>query len=145
LSAIKHSTLGQAEFNYDALERLSYLVLGNDAWTTYTYDQYGRLTAFDIKEADNDRILRHSWGYDALGRKSATADITVTSPYFSENLIDITYDAASRLTRETFKVSGGATNWDVQSRRFNGLTLLIGTRRRRRFPGPLIPRSALLR
>ena len=49
--------------------------------------------------------------------KSASADITVTSPYTgSYNKIDIAYDTggASRLARETFKVNGGASAWDVQ-------------------------------
>ena len=31
----------------------------------------------DIKDAGDGRILRHSWGYDALNRKG---DITVNSP-----------------------------------------------------------------
>ena len=111
LDTVEHSTLGEAAFTYDSHDRLSVLTLGNDAYTTYTYDAYGRLTAFDIKEDDDDRLLKHEWGYDALGRKTKPgpmdAGIVITSPYVPYDTLAITYDSASRLTREYLNGIGG--------------------------------------
>ena len=111
LETLAHSTLGTATFTYNADDRLSNLELGNGAYTDYGYDAYGRLNQFDIKESDDDRLVKHNWAYDNLWRKG---DITVTIPGVSYNLLDLTYDAKGELTRETFKISGGSNDWDVE-------------------------------
>ncbi len=43
-------------------------------------------------------------------------DVTVTIPGVAYDLLDLTYDKASRLTDETFKINGGANQWDVDHR-----------------------------
>jgi uncharacterized protein RhaS with RHS repeats len=67
------------------------------------------LISFDLKEVSGARLVKHLWGYDALGRKDAAADIEVSSAYFTADTIDIAYDSASRLTSE--QLSGGTGAW----------------------------------
>ena len=115
LEGVSHSSLGEAVLTYIGDDRLSRLTLGNGAYTDYTFDDQGRMIAFDHRELGGTQILKHSWEYDALGRKNATADITISSALdgWTPTKIDITYDTASRLTREKL-MNGGTPIWDVQ-------------------------------
>ena len=107
LSTVDHTTLGTAGFTYNTDDRLTQVALGNGAATAFTYDTHGRMTAFDLSSggASPVRLVKNEWAYDTLGRKSATSDITVTAPDFTENMIDLTYDSASRLRGEYFKTA----------------------------------------
>ena len=80
MGSVAHSTLGEADFNYNNTKDdwLTQLVTGNGASTNYAYDTYGRLTSFDIKNGSGTRLVKHEWSYDNMGRKDASADITVT-------------------------------------------------------------------
>jgi hypothetical protein len=66
------------------------------------------MTAFDHRAYGGSRLLKHTWAYDALGRKDATADITVESGLgsWTPTKIDVTYDDAGRLTREKLMAGG---------------------------------------
>jgi RHS repeat-associated protein len=91
------------------------------AYTVYGYDVYYRLTSVDHYEkvlGTPVQMIKLDWSYDALWRKDATTDpnnrdIKITSNHTGgKNKIDITYDKASRLTRE--KLTDGTLNaWDI--------------------------------
>jgi YD repeat-containing protein len=111
LDAIAHSTIGVATFEYNSDDLLSKLTLGNGAYTTYAYDAYFRLTAFDTYDASESRLIKHDWSYDDLGRKKeggTGGGVNVTG---ETNLTKIAfeYDAAGRLAYEDY--NGGY--WDV--------------------------------
>lgn len=122
LDSLTHSSLGTASFSYNNTtdDLLQTLTLGNTAYTSFGYDGYNRLISYDLQEKPGGsaaRLLKHEWIFDALWRKDASnpsGDISVTSSYTNgNNKIDITYDTASRLTRE--KLTDGTTSeWDNQ-------------------------------
>jgi YD repeat-containing protein len=108
LDALTHSALGTATFEYDGPDRrMSRLTLGNGAATEYAYDAQRRQTGFDIKDGLATRLLRHDWGYDALNRKTSLVVDIPSAPALTS--LNIEYDAASRLARETLYGS-----WDVR-------------------------------
>jgi YD repeat-containing protein len=122
LSSIGNSSgLLTAYFTYNNTtdDLLTLLTQGNGAHTDYGYDTYKRLQSIDNYENPlgvATRMIKFNWSYDPLWRKDSTADITVTSPNTGgKDRIDITYDKASRLTREKLmKVSDSSTAWDIQ-------------------------------
>jgi len=122
LASLVHSTLGSAGMTYDAAtDLLAAVTLPDGSATAYGYDALQRLTSLDVSGPAGApaRVIRQSWGYDALGRKDATAGVATTTGIVSTSAaatwapagIQFAYDAASRVTQEKLlrNAGGGAT------------------------------------
>lgn len=95
LERITDSTNAQiVTYAYNLAGQISRQTLGNGAYSTSEYDAAGRLSILTNYAADNTRLSRFEYGYDALSRRVSATTLDGVWTY--------EYDDAGQLTRAVF-------------------------------------------
>ena len=97
----------QCDYTYDAASNLTKKVFANGSYAYFSYDDAGRLTKIDTRNADDSSLVYFAYEYDAAGRITAIAREEGRSIYYG-------YDAIDRLISETWRDSSGAAIYAYQ-------------------------------